>query len=156
MSGQPGSATREVIRALATQRHERAVHLIDLEAVRLALLGVPTVLRELEAGAVVALCDLGGLDRELTARGLGVSRSCVDDRIAKRRALPGLAADLLALTMTGPAADLVAAVAARDVDAVRGVLAGLDRQHLAALAIVLADLVAPDAFGDDERDTCAA
>jgi len=89
------------------------------------------------------IADLDGLDREITAAGLGISRSSLDDRIAKRRRnLPGLAADLLALTMTGPAEDLVSAVAGRDADAARGALAGWDRQHLVALAVVLADIAA--------------
>ena len=143
MTARPGETTRRTIRDLARDRHERAVHLVDVEAVRLALLGVRKALTELEAGAVVALCDVGGFDRELTAAGLGITRSSLDDRIAKRhRQLPGLAADLLVLTMTGPAGDLVAAVTARDPDAVRDVLTGWDRQHLAALAVVLADMAA--------------
>lgn len=111
--------------------------------IRRALLGDPVTLTELERGAIVVLADEYGLDHQIVAEGLGRSKSTVDTAIIRRRErLPGLAADLLALTMTGPADDLVSAVAARDPDAVRDVLAGWDRQHLAALCVVLADLAA--------------
>lgn len=143
MTDRPGETTRRVIRDLARERHERAVHLLDVTAIRRALLGDPVTLRELERGAIVVLADEYGLDHRIVAEGLGRSTSTVSTAIIRRRErLPGLAADLLALTMTGPADDLIAAVSARDPDAVRGVLAGWDRQHLAALAVVLADLAA--------------
>ena len=143
MTSRPGAATRQVIRDLARGRHERAVHLIDATAIRRALLGDPVALTELERGAIVVLADEYGLDHQIVAEGLGRSKSTVSTAIIRRRErLPGLAADLLALTMTGPADDLVSAVSARDPDSVRDVLAGWDRQHLAALAVVLADMAA--------------
>lgn len=143
MTGRPGETTRRTIRDLARDRHERAVHLIDATAIRRALLSDPVTLTELERGAIVVLADEYGLDHQIVAEGLGRSKSTVDTAIIRRRErLPGLAADLLALTMTGPAEDLIAAVAARDPDAVRDGLAGWDRQHLAALCVVLADVAA--------------
>lgn len=141
MAGQPGETTRRTIRDLARERHERVVHLLDATAIRRALLGDPVTLTELERGAIVVLADEYGLDHQIVAEGLGRSKSAVDTAIIRRRErLPGLAADLLALTMTGPAEDLIAAVAVRDPDGVRDVLAGWDRQHLAALCVVLADM----------------
>lgn len=122
--------------------HEQAVHLIDLEAVRKALLGVPVVLTELEAGAVVALCDLGGLDYTITAQGLGISYAAFKDRIkTRRRRVGGLTRDLQAAVMLRPAADLVAAVASGDADRVASVLSPLGLQQFAALAVVLAAAV---------------
>lgn len=122
--------------------HEQAVHLIDLEAVRKALLGVPVVLTELEAGAVVALCDLGGLDYTITAQGLGISYAAFKDRIkTRRRRAPGLTRDLMAASALRPAAELVSAVAGSDADAVASVLSSLSLQQFAALAVVLAAAV---------------
>jgi hypothetical protein len=120
---------------------ERAVHLIDAEAIRQALLGTPVALTELEKGAVIAICDTDGLDREITARGLGLTHGAVDTAITRRRAaVPRLAADALAAAMGQPARDLTDAVAARDREAVADVLTGLDVLQLRALAVVLADM----------------
>lgn len=119
------------------------MHLVDGEAIRRALLGTPVALTALEQGAVISICDTNGLDREITARGLGMTRGGVDNAIVRaKRAAPARYADVLAAAMEQPAADLVAAVAARDAGAVGEVLAGLDVQQLRALAVVLADLAA--------------
>lgn len=142
MSARPGEAGRAAARELAAEANERAVHLVDVEAVRAALLGTPVALTELERGAVVALCDLGGFDVAITAAGLGVSVKRLGDRMrVRRRRVPALTRDLWAAVMLRPAADLVDAVASRDAEAVASALCGLNRQHLAALAVVLAAAV---------------
>lgn len=143
MSGRPGETTGRVKRELAVEAHERAVHLIDLEAVRRVLSGIPAVLTELERGAVIALCDAGGLDATVTAQGLGIAPSTVDWTIRRhRRRAAVLTRDLQAAVMLRPAAELVEAVAAGDAEAVAGVLLPLGRQQFAALAVVLASMVA--------------
>lgn len=147
MSGRPGETTGRVKRELAVEAHERAVHLIDLEAVRRVLSGIPAVLTELERGAVIALCDAGGLDATVTAQGLGVAPSTVDWTIRRhRRRAAVLTRDLQAAVMLRPAAELVEAVAA--------VLTPLGQQQFAALAVVLASMVA-DA-GPEGREQIAA
>lgn len=119
------------------------MHLVDAEAIRRALLGSPVALTQLERGVVVAIADMDGLDREITARGLGISLDALKDRIrSRRRRVPVLQRELLAASMQGPADELVGAVAAGDADAVAGLLTGLDRQRFAALAVVLASMVA--------------
>jgi len=154
-----GQTTGRMIRELARERHERVVHLVDVEAVRRALLGSPTALTELERGAVIALCDLYGLDVTITAAGLGVAPNTVDWTIRRnRKRLPGLTRDLMAAAMLRPAGELVEAVAAGDADAVAGLLTDLDRQRLAALAVVLASMVADGESGavSDGRERVAA
>lgn len=143
MTGVPGEATRAVKRALAEQGHERARHLIDAVAIAKALEGSPVALTELERDAVIVIADTDGIDREITAAGLGISRSGLDWAIIRqRRRVPALTRDLWAAVMLRPAADLVSAVRAHDPDAVASVLLGLDRQRLAALAVVLASMLA--------------
>lgn len=155
MSGRPGETTGRIKRELAVEAHERAVHLIDLEAVRRVLSGIPAVLTELERGAVIALCDAGGLDATVTAQGLGIAPSTVDWTIRRhRRRAAVLTRDLQAAVMLRPAAELVEAVAAGDAEAVAAVLCGLGRQQFAALAVVLASMVA-DA-GPEGREQVAA
>ena len=142
--------------AVAARRldNQRRVHLVDVEAVRRALLGDPAALTELEQGAVVALADLDGFDYTLTARGLGVSPRTLSDRVrARRRRVPALTRDLWAAVMLPAAQALVRAVRLDDADAVAAILTPLDRQRLAALAVVLADLVAVDPDPLDDRDT---
>lgn len=137
-----GELTGRVARELAAERQQRAVHLLDGEAIRRALLGCPAVLTELEREAVIAVCDVGQLDRELTAAGLGVSRRSLDDRIkTRRRRVPGLTRDLKAASALRPAAVLVAAVAGSDAAGVASVLSLLSLQQFAALAVVLAAAV---------------
>lgn len=153
MSGRPGGETTgRIKRELAVEAHERAVHLIDLEAVRRVLSGIPAVLTELERGAVIALCDAGGLDATVTAQGLGIAPSTVDWTIRRhRRRAAVLTRDLQAAVMLRPAAELVEAVAAGDAEAVAGVLLPLGRQQFAALAVVLASMVADaDAEGREQ------
>lgn len=145
MTGRPGEATGRLLREQARERHERAVELVDVEAVRRALTGCPSVLgamTDLERELVVTIADVGGLSREITARGLGVSGGALDWAIkSRRRRVAALTRDLWAAAALRPAADLVDAVAAGDADAVASLLLGLDRQHLAALAVVLAAVV---------------
>jgi hypothetical protein len=142
-----GRETAEAERALD---NERRVHLVDAESVRRAVLGDPGALTELERGAVVSIADTDGFDRELTAAGLGVSRKHLEKLIKRRRILAGFAyRNALAAGMREPAADLIDAVCARDVDAVAEVLTELDTQGLYALAIVLADMLPRDPGADD-------
>lgn len=137
MNGRETAAAEHVI------ENRRAVHLIDAVAIRNALLGSTVALTELERGAVIAICDLHGLDRDLTAAGLGTNREAVDKAIARRRRSAGYAyRAALAAGMREPALDLVDAVRERNVVAVAEVVTVLDTQGLYALAIVLADLVA--------------
>ena len=155
MSGRPGETTGRIKRELATAAQERAVHLIDLEAVRRVLSGIPAVLTELERGAVIALCDAGGLDATVTAQGLGIAPSTVDWTIRRhRRRAAVLTRDLQAAAMLRPAAELVSAVADSDADTVASVLSPLSLQQFAALAVVLASMVA-DA-GPEGREQVAA
>lgn len=156
MSGRPGETTGRIKRELATAAQERAVHLIDGEAIRRALLGCPAVLTELEREAVIAVCDAGEMDRELTAAGLGLSRRSLDDQIkTRRRQVPALTRDLQAAAMLRPAAELVEAVGAGDAGAVAVVLSSLSLQQFAALAVVLAAAVSDPSILPDtgvERD----
>lgn len=154
MSGRTGGETTgRVARELAAERHEKAVHLVDGEAIRRALSGCPTALTELERGVVITIADTDGLDREITAQGLGMSRGTLDWAILRRRQrVPVLTRDLLAAALLRPAGDLVDAVRDADADAVAGVLSGLDRQRLAALRVVLASLVLDAELGGRERD----
>jgi hypothetical protein len=134
-----GRETAEAERALD---NERRAHLVDVEAVRRALLGVPGALTELERGAVISICDTDGMGREVTAEGLGVTRDNLDRLIKKRRRLAGFAyRAALAAGAREPALELVAAVRARDILAVAEILTERDTQGLYALAIVLADMV---------------
>lgn len=153
MSGRPGETTGRVKREIAVERHERAVHLVDGEAIRRALLGSPVALTELERGAVISIASMDGFDRELSAQGLGVSRNTLDSAIAHhRRRLPGLTRDLWAATALRPAGALVEAVASQDAGGVASVLCGLDRQRLAALAVVLAAAVTDPSILPDTGD----
>ena len=146
MTGRPGEATRAVKRALAVRRHERAVHLVDGAAIRRALSGCPSAIKamtDLEREVVIAIADTDGIDREVTAAGLGISRSTLDWKIThQRRRAAALTRDLWAAAMLQPAADLVSAVRENDPGAVAEVLVGLDPQRLAALCVVLAARVA--------------
>lgn len=143
-----GTASSRVRREKAIERHERAVHLLDVEAMLRVLSGSPTFLTEVEREAVIVLADRDGLDRQIVADGLGVQRSTLGDLIeVRRRRLPRITRDLWAAVMLRPARELVDAVAGEDSGAVAGVLVPLDRQHLAALRVVLASMVA-----DTERD----
>lgn len=135
-------------REQAVERHERAVHLLDVEAMLRVLSGSPTFLTAVEREAVIVLADRDGLDRQIVADGLGVRRSTLGDLIeVRRRRLPRITRDLWAAVMLRPAGELVDAVASEDPDAVAAVLVGPDVQHLAALCVVLASMVA-----DTERD----
>lgn len=154
MSARPGEATGRLLREQARERHEQAVHLLDAEAIRRVLSGCPAWLTELERDAVVTIADVGGLSREITARGLGVSEGALDWAITRRRRATALTRDLMAAAALRPAADLVEAVAARAAGAVARVLSGLDRQRPAALAVVLA-LMTADA-DPDSREPVAA
>lgn len=148
-----GETTGRVARELAAERHEKAVHLVDGEAIRRALSGCPTALTELERGVVITIADTDGLDREITAQGLGMSRGALDWAILRRRQrVPALTRDLMAAALLRPAGDLVGAVRDADAEAVAGVLSGLDRQRLAALCVVLASLVLDAELGGRERD----
>ena len=145
MSGRPGEATGRLLREQARERHEQAVHLLDAEAIRRVLSGCPAWLTELEREAVVTIADVGGLSREITARGLGVSEGALDWAITRRRRVAALTRDLWAGAALRPAAELVGAVGAGDAGAVASLLCALDPQRLAALAVVLAAAVAdPD------------
>lgn len=146
MSGRPGELTGRVARELAVERHERAMALLDGEAIRRVLSGAPTFLTPLEREAVFVLADTDGIDRAAVAEGLGCSRGALDRQIwARRERAPQLTRDLWAAAMIRPA---------RDPDAVAGVLSGLDRQRPAALAVVLASMTA-DA-DPDSREPVAA
>ncbi len=137
-----------VRREQAVERHERAVHLLDVEAMLRVLSGSPTFLTAVEREAVIVLADRDGIDRQVVATGLGVQRSTLGDLIeVRRRRLPRITRDLWAAVMLRPARDLVDAVTVEDPAAVAGVLVGPDVQHLAALCVVLASMVA-----DAERD----
>lgn len=137
-----GATTGRVARELAVERHERAVELIDAEAIRRALSGSPAGLTALERDVVITIADLDGLDRRITAAGLGVSLNALEYAILRRRQrVPELTRDLWAAVMLRPAALLVDAVRAGDADGVAAVLAGLDAQGFAALAVVLAAAV---------------
>ncbi len=133
-----GRETAAAERALDNQRR---AHLVDAEAVRRALLGDPVALTELERGATISICDTDGLDRSLTAQGLGITSDHLDKLIYRRRTRAVLAyKNALAAGMREPALDLVDAVRDRDVCAVAEILTGLQQQGLYALAIVLADM----------------
>lgn len=146
-----GDTTGRVIREQSVERHERLVELVDAVAIRRALSGCPSAieaLTALEREVVIAVADIDGLDRQVTARGLGLSKGGLDWAIVRqRRRVDELTRDLLAASMLRPAGDLVAAVAAEDPNAVAAVLLGRDLQRLAALCVVLASMVA-----DAERD----
>lgn len=158
MTGRTGGATTgRVARELAVERHERAVELIDVEAIRRALAGSPVALTALERDVVITIADLDGLDRQITARGLGLSLNAVEYAITRRRRrVPSLTRDLWAAVMLRPASALVDAVRAGDAEAVAAVLAGLDAQGFAALSVVLAAAVSdasilPAAVDDPAR-----
>ena len=149
MSGRPGELTGRVARELATERHERLVELVDAVTIRRALSGCPSVLEamtDLERELVVAIADIDGLDREITARGLGISKGALEWTITRRRRrVEALTRDLWAASALRPAAELIAAVGAGDAGAVASLLRPLDPQRFAALAVVLAAAVAdPD------------
>ncbi len=149
MTGRPGELTGRVARELATARHERQVELVDAVTIRRALSGCPSVLdamTDLERDLVVAIADIDGLDREISARGLGISKGALEwTIIRRRRRVAALTRDLWAAAALRPAADLVGAVGSGDGEAVASLLTGLDSQRLAALAVVLAAAVAdPD------------
>ena len=92
--------------------HEQKVHLVDAEAIRQALLGLPKALTALERGAALVVCDQGGLDREIVGRGLGLERESVDRAISRAREVaPDLQLRALAVVL----ADMLAAAdAGRD------------------------------------------
>jgi hypothetical protein len=132
---------RETAAAERALNRERTVHLVDVEAVRQALTGTLSALTELEQDAAITLCDLGGLSRELTAAGLGMSADLVQKKINRRRARVGYAyRNALAAGAREPAAHLIRVVRRRDVVAVAEILTELSQQGLYALAIVLADM----------------
>lgn len=142
MSGRPGETTGRIARELAAERHERAVHMLDATAMIRVLRGSPAILTELERDAVIVLADSDGVDRRIVAEGLGVKKNTLDRMILdRRRRVPVLTRDLQAAAMLRPAAELVAAVAGSDADAVASVLSGLSLQQFAALAVVLAAAV---------------
>jgi hypothetical protein len=142
VTAEPGAATRDVKFALAKAEHERAMELVDVTAVLRALSGSPVALTELERDVVIVLADRDGISRQITAEGLGISKSGIDWAVTRqRRRVPALTRDLWAAAMIRPAADLVSAVRHNDPEAVAEVLLGLDRQRLAALAVVLAAAV---------------
>ena len=137
-----GELTGRVARELAAERHERAVHMLDATAMIRVLRGSPAILTELERDAVIVLADSDGVDRRIVAEGLGVKKNTLDRMILdRRRRMGGLTRDLQAAAMLRPAAELVAAVGAGDASAVAAVLTPMDRQRLAALAVVLAAAV---------------
>lgn len=136
-------------RPLRTE-HERAAHLVDVAAVRRALTGTPTALTKLEQGATIALCDVDGMDRELTGRSLGLAPKTVGRLIDRRRkAVDAAFKNALAAGMAEPAAGLVDAVRDRDAGAVADLLEGLSVQGLYALAVVLADMAGREPDADD-------
>lgn len=140
-----GEATRRVKREEAAARQERLVELVDAVAIRRVLSGCPSAveaLTSLEREVVISIVDLLGADLEITAAGLGIGRKSLDLAVRRqRRRVAELTRDLMAAVMLRPAAELVEAVATGDADGVAGVLTGLDSQHLAALAVVLAAAV---------------
>lgn len=143
MTGRPGELTGRVARDLAVQRHERAMALLDGEAIRRVLSGAPTFLTLLEREAVFVLADTDGIDRATVAAGLEMKRDALDRQIWDRRArAPQLTRDLWAASALRPAAELIAAVGAGDAGAVASLLCALNPQRLAALAVVLAAAVA--------------
>ena len=142
----PGQTDAQVRHA----EHKRAVHLIDGVAIREVLLGAPKALTELERGAVIAVCDLHGLDRELTGRCLGLAPKSVGKLIGRRRKNVDAAfKEALAAGMVEPALELMDAVRDRDADAVADVLCELSVQGLYALAVVLADMAGREPGADD-------
>lgn len=150
------TATEHRYAEQAREAHLEAVHLIDTVAIERALMGSPVALRELEQGAVIALADLHGLHREITAAGLGIGPDTLSKRIARaRERLPAARLGVLAASLAFTARALVDAVHADDAESVERVLTRLDRQSLAALAVVLADRIDPASLADpdDEPDT---
>lgn len=134
-----GDTTGRTKRDMAVERHERAVHLLDGEAIRRVLSGSPSFLTLLEREAVFVLADTDGIDRETVAAGLGMTRGALADRIQTRRKQAArLTRDLWAAAMLRPAGDLVDAVRTDDPEAVAKVLLELDGQRLAVLCVVLA------------------
>jgi hypothetical protein len=135
-----GKETAAAERILETKR---AVHLVDAVAIRKALLGTPTALTEIEQGAAITICEVGGLSRDLTAQGLGLERSSIDQLMTRRRReLPAAEADALVAAMADRAQLLIAAVADRKRAAVAEVLQPMPVTELHALAIALADMLA--------------
>jgi hypothetical protein len=135
--------------------HKRAVHLVDGVTIRAALLGNEVALTELEHDAVISICDVDGMDRDLVRRGLGISRSTLDKAItARRTARPAAERQALATALIEPALDLLAAVRNWDAEAVADVLAqfaGMNLTGWHAFAIVLADMASSESggLGDD-------
>ncbi len=123
--------------------HEREVELIDATAIRRALSGCPVALTAMERGVVISIADTHGMDREVVAKGLGFrQRAGVDAAITRaRRAVSDAEKNVLAAAAWDRAMELVEAVQDEDAQAVSAALCDLDRQGLAALAVVLADLV---------------
>ncbi len=140
-----GELTGRVARELAAERQRRLVELVDAEAIRRALSGCPSVLAgmtQVERELVIAIADMDGFNHRITAEGLGLSpRGLADAMVTQRRRAGGLTRDLQAAVMLRPAAELVAAVAGSDADAVASVLSPLSLQQFAALAVVLAAAV---------------
>jgi hypothetical protein len=127
--------------------HVGAVHLVDTVAVRRALLGSPVALTELERGAVISICDLGQIDRNLVAQGLGLSKAALNTALRQRqRHLPAAEADTLVAAMAERVPGLVAAVGERDRAAVSRLMP-VQVEELQALVIAFADL-AGTAGGD--------
>lgn len=147
-----GSATGRIARELAVDRHEKAVHLLDVEAIRRVLSGSPAFLTHAEREAVFVLADSDGIDRTIVADGLGMKRDAVDWAVLRRRKRASeLTRDLQAAAMLRPAGELVEAVAAEDRDGVAAVLTGLSLQQFAALAVVLAARVVDAESGGREQ-----
>jgi hypothetical protein len=140
VSGRTGGATTgRIKREMALERHEQAVHLLDVEAMRRVLSGSPAFLTHAEREAVFVLADSDGIDRHVVAAGLGMSRDALDWAVLRRRKRSSeLDRDLQAAAAIRPAAELVDAVAAESPDAVAAVLTGLSPQQFAALCVVLA------------------
>lgn len=133
---------RETAAAERAIESERTVHLIDAEAIRKALLGDPGALTELEQGAAIVITDQWGLDRELTAAGLGVRGDSVKRAISRARSLaPARLRLLLAATAEESVQPVVDAVKARDAELIAEYLTDLDVLQLRALVIALADAV---------------
>jgi hypothetical protein len=147
--------TRQTAAAERAREHERAVHLVDVVAVREALLGNEVALTELERDAVISLASGAGMDRDVVRRGLGVCRSTLDTSIkAQRTARPRVERQALATALVEPALDLIAAVRDRDAEAVAellGQFAGINLTGWHAFAIVLADLAGREEGDDDAR-----
>jgi hypothetical protein len=119
--------------------HEQKVHLVDAEAIRQALLGLPKALTALERGAALVVCDQWGLDREI----VGLARESLDRAISRaREAAPERLGELLETAAVESVPPLVDAVRVRDAGLVEELLVDLDVLQLRALTVVLADMLA--------------